>query len=121
MRLGHPCNYSPVLLHKPRGTRRAAGTAESLAPSSTNSGGNRQFPPETAPTDRLNTSFLLNHLTEPRYAGIPKSIVLVLADAFYRNVYNASLLFQKAQFFDSLNAAGVREHIVLSVCALAAK
>ena len=44
-----------------------------------------------------------------------------LVDVYYENVYNATLLLHKQTFLDSLAAGTVRSHIVLSICAFAAK
>ena len=55
------------------------------------------------------------------YLGIPESLVLTLVEVYYDNVYNASLLLHKQTFLDSLAAGTARPHLVLGVCAWAAK
>ena len=58
---------------------------------------------------------------EERYLGIPNSLVLMLVDVYYDNVYNASLLLHKQLFLQSIAQGTARSHIILSVCAWAAK
>jgi hypothetical protein len=59
--------------------------------------------------------------TSDQYLGIPSSLLYKLVEVYYDNVYNATLLLHKQTFLDSLAAGTVRPHIVLSVCAFAAK
>ena len=59
--------------------------------------------------------------TEDSYLGIPRNLVLTLVEVYYDNVYNATLLLHKRTFLESLSAGIVRPHIILSVCAWAAK
>lgn len=66
-------------------------------------------------------SLLLGHPVVEHYLGIPKSLVLTLVEVYYDNVYNATLLLHKGLFLRSLAAGTARPHLVLSVCAWAAK
>ena len=58
---------------------------------------------------------------EEQYLGIPKSLVSTLVELYFDNVYNAALLLHKRLFLESLAAGTARPHVVLSVCAFAAK
>lgn len=58
---------------------------------------------------------------EEQYLGIPKSLVSTLVELFFDNVDNAPLLLHKKLFLDLLAAGTARPHVVLSVCACAAK
>jgi hypothetical protein len=53
--------------------------------------------------------------------GISKPLVFKLVEAYFENAYNASLLLHKASFMGSLRDDSANPHIVLSVCAWAAK
>lgn len=44
-----------------------------------------------------------------------------LVDVYFENAYNATLLLHKGRYLDSLAAGTVEAHLVLSVCAYAAK
>lgn len=55
------------------------------------------------------------------YHGIPKALVLALIEVYYDNLYNATLLLHKRLLLESLAADTARPHVVLSVCAAAAK
>lgn len=55
------------------------------------------------------------------FIGIPKPLVLTLVEVYFDNVYNASLLLHKRLFLESLAANVARPHVVLGVCAWAAK
>lgn len=85
----------------------------------------RIFPRETSdvnpnrisPTSRLAGQ----RLSEEHYHGIPKALVLALVQVYFENLYNAKLLLHKRLFLESLEAGTSPAHIVLSVCASAAK
>lgn len=64
---------------------------------------------------------ILDCPTDVPYLGIPQSLVLTLVDVYFDNVYNASLLLHKGLFLESLAAGTARLHVVLGVCAWAAK
>ena len=55
------------------------------------------------------------------YLGVSKSLMYTLVDLYFETAYNASLLLHKASFIESLVAGTATPHIVLSVCAWAAK
>lgn len=55
------------------------------------------------------------------YFGILESLLYTLVDVYFENAYNASLLLNKGQFLKSLEAGTVEAHLILSVCAYAAK
>lgn len=44
-----------------------------------------------------------------------------LVDVYFEHAYNASLLLHKGRFLESLGAGTVEAHLILSVCAYAAK
>ena len=58
---------------------------------------------------------------EEVYHGIPGSLLKILVQAYFDNVYNAHLLLHKRSFLESLTAGVARAHVVLGVCAWAAK
>ena len=113
-RLNHTCIYSTP--PNTRNARRLQPGSNTSKPSST--------PTHTgAAATGDETSLLPHHITpvEDRYLGIPKTLLLTLVEVYYDNVYNARLLLHKRQFLESLAAGTARPHIVLSVCAWAAK
>ena len=55
------------------------------------------------------------------YLGIPSTLVLKLIDVYYANVYNATLLLHKPTFLEAVAAGKTKAHVLLSVCAWAAK
>lgn len=55
------------------------------------------------------------------YLGISKSLMYTLVEVYYQSAYNASLLLHKRQFLESLASGTASPHVVLSVCAWAAK
>lgn len=55
------------------------------------------------------------------YLGISESLMYTLVDVYFENAYNASLLLHKGRFLESLTAGTVEAHLILSVCAYAAK
>jgi hypothetical protein len=60
-------------------------------------------------------------LSEEQYLGIPSALVSSLIEVYYANVYNATLLLHRPSFLDAVAAGTARSHVVLSVCAWAAK
>jgi hypothetical protein len=79
-----------------------------------------------SPVRSRNTSTASNLLLDDpeeqdHYLGVPKALISTLIQVYYDNVYNATLLFHKASFLQSVAAGTVRPHVVLSVCAWAAK
>lgn len=63
-------------------------------------------------------------LTVPKdglYLGISDSLMCTLVDTYFENAYNASLLLHKGRFLQSLSAGTAQAHLVLSICAYAAK
>jgi hypothetical protein len=55
------------------------------------------------------------------YLGISKSLMYTLVNLYFETAYNATLLLHKASFLQELAAGTATPHIVLSVCAWAAK
>ena len=55
------------------------------------------------------------------YLGISESLMYTLVDVYFENAYNASLLLHKGRFLESLVEGTVEAHLILSVCAYAAK
>ncbi|EXJ67740.1 uncharacterized protein A1O5_09086 [Cladophialophora psammophila CBS 110553] len=53
--------------------------------------------------------------------GIPKSLILTLVEVFFDNAYNATLVLHKRLFLESLERGRANPHVVLSICAWAAK
>lgn len=55
------------------------------------------------------------------YLGISESLMYTLVDVYFESAYNSSLLLHKGRFLESLVAGTVEAHLILSVCAYAAK
>ena len=55
------------------------------------------------------------------YLGVSESLMYTLVDLYFENAYNSSLLLHKRRFVESLMAGTVEAHLILSVCAYAAK
>ena len=53
--------------------------------------------------------------------GIPKSLMSLLVEVFFEDAYNATLLLHKRLFLESLEEGRTSPHVILSVCAWAAK
>ncbi|CEI69321.1 unnamed protein product [Fusarium venenatum] len=51
---------------------------------------------------------------------IPPSLINILVELYFKNVYQSSLLLHKATFIKSLANSTVQHHVLLSMCALAA-
>ncbi|KAH6949292.1 hypothetical protein DER45DRAFT_581033 [Fusarium avenaceum] len=51
------------------------------------------------------------------YQGVPPSLVPILIDLYFENVYQSDLLLHKPTFLQALANQAVRPHILLSVCA----
>jgi hypothetical protein len=55
------------------------------------------------------------------YLGISEPLLLTLVDVYFENVYQSDLLLHKRMFLKSLAEGTTREHVILSICAFAAK
>ncbi len=55
------------------------------------------------------------------YLGISQTLMYKLVDLYFETAYNASLLLHKASFLEALTAGTATPHVVLSICAWAAK
>jgi hypothetical protein len=55
------------------------------------------------------------------YSEIPASLVNILVELYFGNVYQSDLLLHKPTFLQSLANSSVRPHVLLSVCAWGAK
>lgn len=119
VRLGHPCIYSSDSVV----VRQRARQSSSMS--------NNEYP-SPAPTTVLDSnkrptnsehlvSSVPHSLTNDCYLGIPKVMVSTLVDIYWNNLYNASLLLHKRVFLEALESDSVRPHIILSICASAAK
>lgn len=64
---------------------------------------------------------MLSMRKDSPYLGISESLMYTLVDVYFENAYNASLLLHKGRFLESLAAGTVEAHLILSVCAYAAK
>lgn len=64
---------------------------------------------------------MLSMRSRSPYLGIAESLMYTLVDVYFENSYNASLLLRKDRFLESLVAGTVEPHLILSVCAYAAK
>lgn len=53
--------------------------------------------------------------------GIFESLMYTLVDVYFETAYNAGLLLHKRRFLESLEAGTVEPHLILSMCAYAAK
>lgn len=75
------------------------------------------------PGNRPNPTPLLlsDYPREASYLGISESLIYTLVEVYFENAYNASLLLHKGLFLESLRAGNATPHVVLSVCAWAAK
>ncbi|KIL85329.1 hypothetical protein FAVG1_11284 [Fusarium avenaceum] len=51
------------------------------------------------------------------YQGVPPSLVPILIDLYFENVYQSDLLLHKPTFLQALANQAVRPHILLSICA----
>lgn len=60
-------------------------------------------------------------LTDERHHGIPKPMLLALVDIYFETAYNASLLLHKPRLLEAIDADTVSPHVLLSICAWAAK
>ncbi|RQM05802.1 hypothetical protein DH86_00002115, partial [Scytalidium sp. 3C] len=58
-------------------------------------------------------------LAESYELGIPSTLVSILVDLYYSNVYNASLLLNRRLFLESLASGSISPHVILGVCAWA--
>lgn len=70
---------------------------------------------------RLEAPAMLSIPGQSPYLGISQSLMYTLVDVYFENAYNASLLLQKDRFLESLAQGTVEAHLILSVCAYAAK
>ena len=113
LRLGHTCVYSS----KSAPVRYRARQNEYPSPTPTANLDGNKIP--TNP-ERL-TSSISRPLTSDHYLGIPKPMVSMLVDVYWDNLYNANLLLHKDVFLEALVEETVRPHIILSICASAAK
>jgi hypothetical protein len=55
------------------------------------------------------------------YLGISESLMYTLVEIYFEHSYNASLLLHKARFMDALARRAVEAHLILAICAFAAK
>ena len=100
--INRPVRSSPK---EPKGKNTANGT--------TRSDGRRPVP---------TSSTLPSYSSVDHYdIGIPKSLMLLLVEVFFEDAYNATLLLHKPSFLESLEEGRASPHVVLSVCAWAAK
>ena len=113
-RLKHPCVYSanqhnaPDVLSTPPGKAR-------------NATNNITYTAKRAVNNEKSSSALNIQPIEANYLGIPKPLLQILVETYYENVYNATLLLHKRSFLQALDKETTRPHVVLSVCAWAAK
>lgn len=59
--------------------------------------------------------------TKEPYLGISKSLMYNLVELYFQTSYNASFLLHKTQFLESLAAGTTAPHVILAICAAAAK
>jgi hypothetical protein len=62
-----------------------------------------------------------NFRTAKTAIEIPPDLLLTLVNVYYDCVYNASLLLHRRTFMQALSAGTMPRHVILSVCAFAAK
>jgi hypothetical protein len=62
-----------------------------------------------------------NYQTAGTAIEIPPDLLLTLVNVYYEYIYNASLLLHRRTFMKALSAGTVPRHVILSVCAFAAK
>jgi hypothetical protein len=121
VRLGHSCTYSSKRPSAQKNSKPQQGFL-----SVTRAREVRQVAISEAVQIQSNASnvhkpLLVGPVEQDCYLGIPKDLVSTLVQVYYENVYNAALLLHKKSFLESLAAGTARPHVVLSVCAWAAK
>ncbi|KAH7246538.1 hypothetical protein BKA59DRAFT_200794 [Fusarium tricinctum] len=57
------------------------------------------------------------HVASDFYQGVPPSLVPILIDLYFENVYQSDLLLHKPSFLQALTNQAIRPHILLSICA----
>ncbi len=125
-RLKQTCSYSgtsapsrkhhvfvPASINRPITSSPKGQKSKSTADGTTRSDGRRPVP---------TSSTLPNYSGIDHYdLGIPKSLMSLLVEVFFEDAYNATLLLHKRLFLESLEQGRTSPHVVLSVCAWAAK
>lgn len=84
--------------------------------------------PAVLPENPANSSNTADH-SQPRHLpgsgtiihGISSELVLELVEIYFSHITNSALLLHKATFVEQLTNDQSRDHVVLSICALAAK
>ena len=105
--------FIPASINRPKISSPQEQKIQSTADDATRSGGRRPVP---------TSSTLPNYSSADHYdLGIPKSLMSFLVDVFFEDAYNATLLLPKRLFLQSLEEGRTLPHVILSVCAWAAK
>lgn len=130
-KLRHACVYGSRT-SQPRKSSRPMQVTSSTASSPTvtasfDRGGSRPFSTfpfqaeEVGSQPQLALATLFPSLSEDYQLGIPSSLVGILIEVYFSNVYNASLLLHKRSFLEAIAAGTARPHVLLGVCAWASK
>lgn len=120
-RLKRACTYN----NNPPTSRNSSHVSVSASTSSTGTrearhiSSNEAIPVGNHPSSA--SALLPDYSGGEHYLGIPEPLVSTLVEVYYENAYNANLLLHKRTFLASLAAGTANPHIVLSVCAWAAK
>lgn len=78
--------------------------------------------PPLGPASSLReSSEVARNVSEQYFLGIPPTLLSALVETYYACVYNASLLLHKEAFLAAVSDGTARGHVVLGVCAIAAK
>lgn len=107
VRLKNACSYDNKVVHAR--TRRNKTTVTTLIDI-----------PTVGPLQSLAPAPSLD-VANDFYQGVPPSLVPILIDLYFENVYQSDLLLHKPTFLQALANQAVRPHILLSVCAWGAK
>ena len=105
--------FVPASINRPITSSPKERKRKSTADDTTRSDGRRPVP---------TSSTLSNYSRVDHYdLGIPKSLMSLLVKVFFEDAYNATLLLHERLFLESLEEGRTSPHVVLSVCAWAAK
>jgi hypothetical protein len=105
--------FVPVSINRPISSSPKQRKRKSTADDTTRSDERRPVP---------TSSTIPNYSIVDHYdLGIPKSLMSLLVEIFFEDGYNATLLLHRRLFLESLEEGRSSPHVVLSVCAWAAK
>jgi hypothetical protein len=121
VRLGHSCTYSSKRPSAQKNSKpRQAFSSVTRAREARHVASSEAVQIQSHASS-IRKPLLVSPIEQDCYLGIPKDLVSTLVEVYYENVYNAALLLHKKSFLETLAAGTARPHVVLSVCAWAAK